>query len=210
MDKKIPPFLFLDIETTGHDPLKRVGDALMPWHEIIDIGAVLVDQRDLVVLGEFNQKIMPEHPERCLPNLVNDYLIRASEGEWEGAPPLSEAIERLFHFVAQWEVAVIPEGHNFFFDWSFLQAAFAWCGVDEATWQKYFHYTRLDTRSMAFQELSAPDELYDPSEYSLRNSRLAERLGIAPEPYPHIGINGAYQAYEVHKKIREIKRLRWR
>jgi len=34
------PFLFLDIETTEHQPLMLVNNMLSPWHEIIEIGGV--------------------------------------------------------------------------------------------------------------------------------------------------------------------------
>src|SRR3989344_905563 len=38
----INPLLFVDIETTGHDPLKLVNGQIVPWHEIIDFAALFV------------------------------------------------------------------------------------------------------------------------------------------------------------------------
>ena len=49
-------FCFLDLETTGHEPLRRVGDSLVIWHEIIDIGAVFCGE-DLKVITEFETKV---------------------------------------------------------------------------------------------------------------------------------------------------------
>lgn len=207
MDIERYVFGFMDLETTGHDPLKRVGDILIPWHEIIEIGVVVVDQPNLEELGEFNQKVKPEHPERCLPGLVNDYPVRAERGEWNDAYCLSETLEKLFHFFGQWEATIILAGHNFFFDWNFLQTAFAWCSVLEDKWRKYIHYSRLDTRSMGVQELLGPDEIYYPSKFSIRSGRISEQLGIEPEPHPHKALNGARQALEIYKKLYELKRF---
>lgn len=220
MDQKLLPFLFLDLETTGHDPLKRVciknsGGAskyiLVPWHEIIDVGAVMVKQ-DLTEMGEpFSLKVKPEHPERCLLNLVNDYPKRAVTGEWENAVSLHEALIRLFSWIqrtAPQQAVAIPGGQNWFFDWSFLVVAFAACGIIENEWRQYLHYTRFDTRSMAIQELWEPGTPYDPSDYSLRNDRLAKRLGIPAEPYPHEALNGAREALMVYRKLVELKKHR--
>ena len=72
-------FCFLDLETTGHEPLRRVGDSLVIWHEIIDIGAVFCGE-DLKVITEFETKVKPKHPERCIPNIVNNFPERAGSG----------------------------------------------------------------------------------------------------------------------------------
>ncbi|OGZ00405.1 MAG: hypothetical protein A2945_03615 [Candidatus Liptonbacteria bacterium RIFCSPLOWO2_01_FULL_52_25] len=204
------PLLFLDLETTGHDPVRRIGDHLVPWHEIIDIGALFVDEKDLSIVGKFSEKVTPEHPERCLPNLVNHYPERAARGEWDEAISLDAAIGQLFDFVRSYAAgtAAIPGGQNWFFDWNFLSVAFAWCGVSENTWKKHIHYTRFDTRSMAIQELLRPGEGYDPDAFSLRNGRLLERLGIPPEPEVHEGLNGALKSFEIYKKLRELRALR--
>ena len=201
--------LFSDIETTGHDPLKRVGEHLVLWHEIIDIGALLVDQTDFSVFGTFSEKVIPEHPERCLPNLINHYPERAARGEWNNALSIEAALNKFLNFIeAHADNAVVPGGQNWFFDWSFFSPAFAWCGIPENVWGKRIHYARFDTRSMAIQELLKPGERYNPDEFSLRNGRLLERLGIVPEPEVHEGINGARKAFEVFEKLRELRVLR--
>jgi len=202
------PFLFLDLETTGHDAIRRVGDALIPWHEIIDMGWVLADSRNLRRIAEGEVKIRPEHPERRLPDLLNKYQERAARGEWKEAVPLARGIEMLLNFVEK-HVApnvVVLRGQNFFFDWNFLSTAFAWNGfLQDELQAKYFHYTRLDNRSMAVQEILAPGESYNPADYSMRNSRLLTTLGIEPEPDVHTAINGARKAYEVAVALDKLK-----
>ena len=74
---------FIDAETTGHNPLKVVNDTLVPWHEIVDLATVIVDPKECKILDEFEIKILPHNPERCLPNLVNNYPERAAAGEWK-------------------------------------------------------------------------------------------------------------------------------
>ncbi len=203
------PFLFLDIETTGHDPVKRIGNRLVAWHEIIDMGWVLAGSTDLSYIAEGEVKINPEHPGRCLLDLINHYPERAARGEWGNAVPLARGIEKLLEFVTQHVapgVAVL-RGQNFFFDWSFLSIAFAWSGISqEELGSKYFHYSRLDNRSMAVQELLAPGTPYDPADFSMRSGRLFTELDIEPEPAVHTAINGARKAHEVAVALNKLKR----
>lgn len=205
MDRTVHPLLFLDLETTGHDPLKKVNGYLVPWHEIIDAAALLVEQENLEVVGFYRARVRPEHPERCLPDLVNHYPERATHGEWDDAVPLEHALGELLRFASKRGIVAVPGGQNWFFDWSFLIVAFAWCNISESEYNKCLHYTRFDTRSMAVQKLLRPGEIYDPAEFSIRNGRLLKRLGLEPEPEVHEAINGARKAYEVYKKLRELK-----
>ncbi|HEY4486659.1 MAG TPA: 3'-5' exonuclease [Candidatus Paceibacterota bacterium] len=199
------PLLFLDTETTGHDPLRCVGGSLAMWHEIIEVGMVAVASDTLNVLGNFEIKITPKHPERCLPDLINHYPARAARGEWNNAVSLPVAISELFLFCSERNVGPFALiGQNFFFDWSFLSVALATCAVAEDEWSKFFHYAKLDTRSMAVQELAGP-EGYDPKDYSLRGGLLQKRLCIPPEPLPHTALNGAYQAYHLYKALAQKK-----
>lgn len=205
MHGKALPLFFIDLETTGHDPIKRIDDKLVRWHEIIDIGGIMVDPNTLLISDTFERKVTPEHPERCLPNLVNNYPARAIKGEWDKALPIETAIDLFFKFIEQFNTVCIPGGQNWFFDWSFLSVAFAWCKISEEKWRQHLHYTRFDTRSMAIQELLPADEAYNPDEFSLRNGHLLKQLGIKPEPKVHRAINGAMKAYEVYKKLRELR-----
>lgn len=196
---------FFDVETTGHDPLKLVENKLVMWHEIIEIGAIFADSETLDIRGEFGVIVKPEHPERCLPGLVNHYPERVLRGEWDKAISLDKAIKSLLVFCGRLNNCSILTGHNLSFDWSFMSVALAYCDIMEEEWRKRFHYSRLDTRSMAVQELLLANEPYNPEAFSLRNDVLAEKLGIPKEPYPHEALNGARQSYLVYKKLRELK-----
>jgi DNA polymerase III epsilon subunit-like protein len=205
--QSIRPIFFTDLETTGHDPLKRVGESLVSWHEIIEIGALLADPVTLKELTSFTVKVRPQHPERCLPNLINDYPRRAAAGEWDDAVELSDAFESMFtwhgrHVTGQ----SVPAGQNFSFDWLFYTVGFAECGIDESIWGRYLHYSRLDTRSMAVQALWEPGTPYNPNDYSLRNDALAMRLGIEPEPSVHEALNGARTALAVARALQHLKK----
>lgn len=204
------PFLFLDLETTGHDALRLVDGVFTPWHEVIEFAAVLTDPLTLEVRANFVTKIRPVHPERCIPDIVNHYPRRAAAGEWNGALPL----ERVIRLFLNWHTEFVPEGksvpagQNPAFDWSFLTVGFARCGISPEFLAQFFHYAKLDTRSMAVQALWAPGTAYDPNAYSLRNERLASVLGIPMEPYPHEALNGARQALAVFRRLREMKHER--
>ncbi len=208
MPQTIHPLLFLDLETTGHDPLMRLGRMIVPWHEIIDAGGLLIDQRDLSIIDMFECKMKPGHPERCLPKLVNDYPERARRGEWDNAILLEAAIGRLLDFAGQTGVPAILAGQNFFFDWNFLMVSLALCDVTETMRDAAFHYTRLDVRSMAVDALLKPGEVYDPGEFSMRNGKLLARLGIEPEPEVHTGPNGAMKSLEVYRKLSQLRAAR--
>lgn len=200
--------LFLDVETTGHDTVRRIGFVedigcmLVPWHEIIEIGALAATVRGSTVLNKFEIKITPQHPERCIPNLINHYPERADAGEWDKAVSLKEGIDSLLTFCDNFDMIHLI-GQNFFFDWSFLSIAFAECGISDETIQKYMHYKKIDTASMAVQELLKPAETYDPKNFSLRGGILQKRLNISPEPIPHTALNGAMQAFQLFIALRE-------
>lgn len=206
---------FLDLETTGHDPLKLVtlpGEekTLKPWHEIIDIGCVFAQSDTLEQVGEFKILVKPEYPKRCIPNIINHYRERAERGEWQNAVNLDEAIRQLLDTCQTYgnEEIVCPGGQNWFFDWSFLFVAFTWCGIEEDEWKQYLGYKKFDTASMAMQELKNPGTSLNMSEFSLRSGKLQATLGIKPEPVPHRAINGARQALEVYRKLENLKRKR--
>lgn len=201
---------FIDIETTGHDPLAPAvvegKTYLQPWHEIIDFGCVFAELPGLKPLGEYSTKIIPEHPERCLPNLINHFRERSALGEWKEAVPLETALQRFFMLCEATGLMIVPGGQNWFFDWSFLSVAFAFLGIDEKYLNTYLLYKRFDTSSMAMQALWNPETQFDMSNYSLRSGKLQKALGLPPEPEPHEAINGARQAYAVFARLTELKR----
>jgi hypothetical protein len=206
---------FMDIETTGHDPLASVyiSDSLVliPWHEIIEFGCVFAEVPGFDIKGTYAARIIPEYPKRCLPDLINHYPERAAKGEWDHAISLKTLLQGFFHMCGKLSdegKILIPGGQNWFFDWSFMQVAIAQNGITDAEWQKFMSYKKFDTGSMALQALWDPTTLLDMSQYSIRSGKLQQALGIEPEPIPHTALNGARQAYEVFKKLSELK-LKW-
>lgn len=205
--------LFLDIETTGHYPLQHIQTGETSWclhtnHEIIDIGAVAVDPIERQMLGEFEVKIeLSEFADKRMdPGTegTTHYLARKKAGEWNNAVPLAVAMQGLLKFSAQFGKLVLGN-QNFFFDWSFVNVARVVCQITEEEWDKHFHYGMFDTRSMAIQALWVPGTPFNPSEYSVRQDLLCKKLGIPPEPIPHTALNGARTAFQVWKRLTEMK-----
>jgi len=58
MDFKKRPLAIVDIETTGDDELK---------HEILEIGLLVVRQKDLEVIDSGNWLVKPHHIETAVP-----------------------------------------------------------------------------------------------------------------------------------------------
>ncbi|TSC70117.1 MAG: hypothetical protein G01um101470_882 [Parcubacteria group bacterium Gr01-1014_70] len=202
-------FLFIDLETTGHDTVRNIHGVLMPYHEIIEVGAVLTTQK-FEVLGTFERKVLPTYPERCLPNLINNYQERARNGEWDFAVSIQTAIQELLVFSDSFSGPKALIGQNVAFDWSFLLIALAQCRIssDDLMALHNIHYGKIDTRSMSIQELWQTEIPFDPNEYSLRKLTLSQKLGIPDELFPHTALNGAMKCYEVFKKLREMRTMR--
>lgn len=212
----------IDIETTGHDPIQRItlnantiraDNVLIPWHEITEIGCVFASNPGLEKIYQVHTFVKPEHPERCDPATIpiTNFPERFKAGEWDSALSLNKAIWSLLmdcKRVGGDQAVAVPGGQNWFFDWSFLSVAFAWLDIPDAVHSKFLSYKRFDVSSMAIQELWDPREPLDMSDFSLRGGKLQHTLGIAPEPKPHLAINGARQAYDVMRKLNERKLLR--
>ncbi len=210
----------MDIETTGHDPLRLVSGEeglLKTWHEIIEIACIFVAVPGFEIVGGFETLVKPRHPERFDPAIVpiNNFEERWRSGEWDAAPSLEKAVETLLARCRRHSTdpvvvpnVVIPGGQNFFFDWSFLSVAFASLGIGNDEYTRSIGYKRFDVASMAIQELWDPRTPFDPSDFSLRSGKLQEALGIEPEPKPHRAVNGARQAFLVFHKLAERKVLR--
>lgn len=209
---------FTDLETIGHDPLQRItvdGRTLLePLHEIIDIGCVFTRVPGFEIMEEFQTLVKPEHPEYCDPKTIpiTSFPERWKSGEYKNAPSLREAVKLLFDTCRRHsaeKAVVIPGGQNFFFDWSFLSAAFYILGISNDEYTKYIHYKKFDVASMAIQELWDPRTPLDMSRFSLRSGLLQKTLGIEPESKPHYAINGARQAYWTFRKLSERKLIRF-
>lgn len=177
------PLAITDYETTGLDP---------DVHEIIEIGLVVVDQATLKMISELDLKVKPTRIETASPKAleINGY----TEEDWRGACSLHEAMQQFASHVG----GAMLLAHNMGFEWSFTRAAFKATGITDP-----MDYHRCDTLTNALE--------------SLRHSglekfnlvKVAEFLGIEPEPMPHRAINGARQATDVYRKLRELNRRLW-
>jgi DNA polymerase III epsilon subunit-like protein len=183
------PIAFTDLEMTGLDRFRVVNGVFQPWHEICEIGLVLADHRTLTVLDTLDVKVKIEHPERFSPKAleVNGYR----EEDWKDALSLKEAL-LLYN---QKVVDAVFAAHNVTYDWGFLEVAYALTGLESP-----MDYHRIDLLTNAVGVLRAKG--YELDKY--RQTKLAEFLGLQPEPIPHRAVNGAMSAYEVYKAIREL------
>ncbi len=183
------PLAFTDLEMTGLEMFRYENGIFQPWHEICEIGLILADQKTLTVMDELNVKVKIEHPERMDPGAqeVNGY----DEADWKDALSLKEAMALYNEKVKE----AVFTAHNVTWDWGFMDIAYALTGIKTS-----LDYHRIDLLSHAKAALEAKG--YELEKYRL--SRLAEFLGLHPEPLPHRAINGARAAYDVYKSIKEL------
>ena len=166
------PFVFLDLETTGLNP---------SIHEVIEIGAIMVEGISLQPLSTFNMKVKPEHIETASDRAlqINGYNKEA----WQDAKSLQEVVEQFHQWVGSESNAVIV-AQNVCFDYQFLKAAF-----DTYELPFPFDYHKLDVASMAWITL--------PNAESLSLSKIAKSIGLEEEPAIHRALYGAKLAYHV-------------
>jgi DNA polymerase-3 subunit epsilon len=119
-----------DLELTGLDPVR---------HEIIEIGALFLDQPTLTIRDKFEAKIIPAHIETADPEAlkINGYRPET----WVDARPAREV---LAEFVDLGKGSILS-GQNVAFDFAFLRKA-----LSEEGLPFNFHHHILDVMSMAF------------------------------------------------------------
>jgi DNA polymerase III epsilon subunit-like protein len=175
---------FIDLETTGLSPDR---------HEIIEIGGLIVKQipqagrgPKLEVIDEFEFKVKPEHIETAESEAlrINGY----NEADWLFAPGLKEVME----VVADKTRDACLVGFNIYFDWKFLEAAFAKTGVVPK-----MHYHRIEVMSMALVKL-----YHDEQAHSFSLKGVAERLGVKNEQ-AHTALSDIKATFEIYKKLLE-------
>ena len=177
------PYAITDIETTG---------LFLPEAEIIEIGLVLVNQTTLEVVAEFEQKILPEHPETASSEALEWNTYNTEEWNKE-AVSLTHAT-KLYSRLTKGAMLC---AWNLPFEYRFLEDAFNRTGAEN---QMDYHYR--DLPSMAAEILRYTDiegeKLEDTCEF----------LGIEPEPFPHRALEGARVEYLVYKSLRIIEEAR--
>lgn len=187
------PLVFTDLETMGLEKYRSDfpgDDKLYPWHEVCEVGVVLVAQQSLLPVLEWSTKIKVEYPCRASEKAleINGY----NPQNWRDAMDLRDA---LLHYREITRGGVFV-AHNVTFDWGFWEIA-------SARWHVPFEmdYHRIDLFSYAKAALDAKG--YQLESYRLRD--LSKFLGLEDEPMPHRAVNGAMQAYKVFKALRELK-----
>lgn len=184
---------FVDLETTGIDPVRLVENRLVvPYHEIIEVGCVLARMSDLKIEDEFEMKVRPEHPERLTPSAqeVNGFNKR----NWRNAHSLEEVMQKFVEFAS----GSMLIGGNIAFDWSFLLIGLSRAGLTKEELDEHLYYSKRESHSFAAGRLIAPGEPLDIGAFSGR--ALETRLGISPESKPHRAINGARKMHETFRK----------
>lgn len=109
IDFRVRNLLFVDLETTGLNP---------DVHEIIEVGCLLVNGKNLKVISEYSAKIKPKHINTATPKAieVSGYIPLL----WENAKSEEEVLGDLVRLAPN----AIVVGWKVDFDWWFLEHAF--------------------------------------------------------------------------------------
>lgn len=203
------PRAFLDVETTGLDPLQN---------EILEL-AVVIDDPDKMPVSDkalakialltemgfevehtqgclrFQAKFKPKHIETAHPKAleVNGYTPEKWKDaiEWDAAAPV-------LHDLLKHCVCI---GHNIGFDMGFIQAALRAAGI-----KGWLDYHKVDTAALAYEHLVC---------CGLQNLKLVticKFLGICTEG-AHTSMADTIMARKVYYRLYQASwwdRLRWR
>lgn len=165
-------YTFLDIETTGLDP---------EAHEIIEIGFIVVDSRNMQLIESRSIKVRPRKIETASPEAiaVNGY----SKEKWKAgyAMDLRDAL----WIVSESCTDTTLVCKNVSFDWSFLKRSFSRKDIPDP-----FHYQRLDIQSMEFGR----------SGKILRLSEMCDKYGIVNRD-EHMAIADAVATWKIFEKM---------
>jgi len=174
---------FLDIETTGLDPIQQ---------EIIEVGFVRHNPDGTVL--EWESKFKPQRMETAEPKAleINGY----SEEAWKDAPLFNEHAR----LVADALSNCLIVGHNVSFDIGFILEAMKRTGV-----RHRISYHKIDTVTLAYEHL-APCGLH-----SLSLANVCNFLGISNDG-AHTAMDDAKRCQEVYFKLLRAtpeQRMEW-
>lgn len=168
---------FLDTETTG---------PAFGFHEIIDIAAIRTPPDGGLVRDAWQRRIRPRHPDR-----ITDFARRHigfKESEWEAESPSSPELWRSF---SEFAAGAIPICHNPAFDRAFVELEASRQGVPELE----LDYHWIGTETLAWV-------LFRRREVERINlHKVAEALGLDPEPTPHTAMGGAQSCRAVYLEL---------
>jgi len=109
LPSKAPTLVFIDLETTGLNPLRS---------DVIEVAAMKVDEQTLAVLDIFETRVRPAPGAYVEPRAVelNGFALDV----WADAP----SGERVFPLLSDFLDGSRLVGHNPGFDWAFLKATY--------------------------------------------------------------------------------------
>lgn len=169
--------VFLDLELTG----------LNLNHEIIEIGGLIVDQKDLSIKEEFDFKIKPVNLDMADP--ISLKMVHYSEGEWKDSISLIEGLRKL-EKLAYGKVLI---GFNSAMDWSRIEKAY----LDNGITMPPFFYLHPDIAGMCYFKFLNNKEV---NKFSL--AEICKFLGIERDKSKeHNALEDARASLEVYKKI---------
>lgn len=178
IDFRDRPLLFIDLEMTGLNPLT---------HEIVEVGAIVVNGRTLEVEKEYEAKVLPKNIATATQEAldINGY----SPEKWKDARPLSDVLQELRSMAPKAMIA----GWNVWVDAKFLEIAYL---NENIPWE--FDYHVLDVVPMAWEYAQKDPELKE-----LRLSALCERIGV-PRDNLHQALADIQVTVAAFKKLREL------
>ncbi|MBI4057741.1 3'-5' exonuclease, partial [Candidatus Microgenomates bacterium] len=147
------PILFIDLEMSGLDPTE---------HEILEVGALVVDGKTLEIKKEYEAKVKPEHIETANKTALR--LNGYHADKWEKAKPLKEVLLALNKLAP----GALVAGFNVTFDWMFLEIAYRRLGIEPE-----FDYHKLDVLALAWAQI-----LPDKSVKEVKLSEFCRHFGI--------------------------------
>lgn len=180
-DFKDKSLVITDVETTGLD---------FRSHEIIEIGAIAVDQQSLGIREYYNIKVLPDHISTADPEalVVNGY----DPAQWKNAVSPLYAAADFSRFLGNNVLAA----WNITFEFSFLDVLFTDRNVHNPFRSHPHAVPRFDIPSIAWFVLPGMEKWSMP--------RICKYFGLAVEPHPHRALNGAWKELEILREIRKV------
>lgn len=184
------PLIFVDLEMTGLDPTR---------HEILEIGALVVNPKTLAIEKEYEVKVQPEHIETADPEAlkVNGYKAE----NWTGAKPIVQVLEEFNNLAPGGMIA----GWNLALDFVFLDVAFRRHGI-----KRNFDYHALDVLPLAWFHSTFPRQAQDRSGQApqgnseqvneLKLSKFCEYFEI-PRGAKHQAMADVKATYQLFRKL---------
>jgi len=169
--------LFIDLETTGLD---------LEEHEIIEIGCLVVNGKNLRIKKRYHTKVKPEHLETASKEGLE--VAGYSEKAWTKARELADMLED----VAKLAPGAMIAGWKVDFDWWFLDKAFKKHNV-----KHNFDYHLIDVISLAFAYYRNQKK---PKRLGLRKVAKLMNLDL-PDTKPHNAMKDIEATFMVFKNL---------